>query len=156
MRRWQTFSLFVLSELVCTKKHILAYFIILSTFSPHASSPLESSRRTEKILHPLCSKFFFFTERAGPYPQAQLYLAGRTMGWMANWTSLNLRCSDFQVLATTNYKTNLRTGRWHRPFNSLFGVYGWSEELLLIPSFSYILINNPVETDSWKSKKVSW
>ncbi len=27
---------------------------------------------------------FFSTERAGPYPQAQLYWAGRTMGWMAD------------------------------------------------------------------------
>jgi hypothetical protein len=24
----------------------------------------------------------------GPYPQAQLYWAGRTMGWMADWTSM--------------------------------------------------------------------
>ena len=31
-------------------------------------------------------KFFFFTEHAGPYPQAQPYWAGRTMtmGWMAD------------------------------------------------------------------------
>ena len=28
---------------------------------------------------------FFFTERAGPYPQ-ELYGAGRTMGWKADWT----------------------------------------------------------------------
>ena len=39
-------------------------------------------------------------------------------------------------------------GRWHWPLLSFFGVYGWSEELLLIPSFSTILLNNPVETDS--------
>jgi len=33
----------------------------------------------------------FSTERAGPYPQAQLYWAGRTMGWMADWTSQKIR-----------------------------------------------------------------
>ena len=27
---------------------------------------------------------FFSTGRVGPYPQAQLYWAGRTMGWMAD------------------------------------------------------------------------
>ena len=26
---------------------------------------------------------FFFTERVGPYPQAQFYWAGQTMGWIA-------------------------------------------------------------------------
>ncbi len=40
------FSLFALSELVCTK-HILLYFIIPSTLSPQASSPLEHYRWTE-------------------------------------------------------------------------------------------------------------
>ena len=29
---------------------------------------------------------FFSTERAGPYPQAHSTWAGRTMGWMADWT----------------------------------------------------------------------
>ncbi len=32
--------------------------------------------RTEKIVHPLFPNSFFFTERAGPYPQAQIYWAG--------------------------------------------------------------------------------
>jgi hypothetical protein len=42
---------------------------------------------TEKILHPLFPKLFFSpTEHAGPYPQTQLYWAGRTVGWIANWT----------------------------------------------------------------------
>jgi hypothetical protein len=41
-------------------------------------------RRTDKFQHPLYPYFFFFTEHAGPYPQAQLYWAGQTMGWMAN------------------------------------------------------------------------
>jgi hypothetical protein len=41
------------------QKRILPYFIIPSTFSPQASSPLERYRRTEKILHPLFPKFFF-------------------------------------------------------------------------------------------------
>ena len=67
------------------QKRILPYFIIPCTFSPQASSPLSHHGRTEKSQHPLLPKFFFFsTERAGPYPQAQLYWAGRTMGWMAD------------------------------------------------------------------------
>jgi hypothetical protein len=67
------------------QKRISPYFIIPSTFSPQASSPLERSGRTEKILHRLFPKFFCFsTKRVGPYPQAQLYWAGQTMGWMAN------------------------------------------------------------------------
>jgi len=67
------------------KKRILPYFIIPSTFSPQASSPLSHHRQTDRFHHPLLPYFFFFpTERAGPYPQAQLYWAGRTMGWMAD------------------------------------------------------------------------
>jgi len=37
----------------CGQKPILPYFIIPSTFSPQASSPLERSGRTDNILHPL-------------------------------------------------------------------------------------------------------
>jgi len=67
------------------QKCILPYLIIPSTFSPQASSPLERSGWTEKFQHPFRPYFFlFFTERAGPYPQAQLYWAGQTMGWMAD------------------------------------------------------------------------
>jgi hypothetical protein len=65
------------------QKRILPYFIIPSTFSPQSSSPL--SHHNGQISTPPVPKFFFFsTERAGPYPQAQLYWAGRTMGWMAD------------------------------------------------------------------------
>ena len=54
------------------QKRILPYFIIPS------------------ILTPSFFPFVFLsTERAGPYPQAQLYWAGRTMGWMADWTRLS-------------------------------------------------------------------
>jgi hypothetical protein len=69
------------------QKCILPYFIIPSTFSPQASSPLERSRWTEgrtTFFTPRYLSSFFSTEHAGPYPQAQLYWAGRTMGWMAN------------------------------------------------------------------------
>ena len=38
---------------------------------------------TDKFLHPLLLKVLFSTKRVGPYPQAHLYWAGRTMGWMA-------------------------------------------------------------------------
>jgi hypothetical protein len=67
------------------QKSILPYFIIpyflTPSFFPFGAFQTDrQNRRTEKILHPLLPKFFFFsTERAGPYPQAQLYWAGRTM-----------------------------------------------------------------------------
>ena len=60
------------------EKSALPYTLFL-TYLPQAYSPLEHSRRTEKILHLLFPKFFY-TERAGPYPQAQLYWAGQTVG----------------------------------------------------------------------------
>ena len=69
------------------QKRVFPYFIIPSTFSPQAYSLFERYGQTDRFQHPLLPKFFFFsTERAGPYPQAQLYWAGRTMGWMADWT----------------------------------------------------------------------
>ncbi len=91
-RRWQTFSLFEISELVCTIKVKVFYPILLfPTHLPQASSLLERSRqtegRTDNILHPLLPKFFFFPLSAWGPTQAQLYWAGRTMGWMADWTS---------------------------------------------------------------------
>jgi hypothetical protein len=69
------------------QKHILPYFIIPSTFSPQASSPLERYGQTEgqrKFFTPCyLDEFFFSTERAGPYPQAQLStgLAELWGGW---------------------------------------------------------------------------
>jgi len=58
MRRWQTFSLFALTELVCTKKNILPYFIILYFLTP-SFFPFKLSQ-TEKFQHPPLPKFFFF------------------------------------------------------------------------------------------------
>jgi hypothetical protein len=108
-RRWQTFSLFALSELVyslfslselvCTKNVfypiIIPYFLTPSFFPFGA---FQTDRQTNfKFQHPLLAKFFFFpTQCAGPYLQAQLYWAGRTMGWMADWTSHNnVLCVSF-------------------------------------------------------------
>jgi hypothetical protein len=69
---------------------ILPYFIIPSTFSPQASSPLERYGRTDKFQHPpLPSSFFFpLSARGGPTRRRNsTYWAGRTLGWMADWTS---------------------------------------------------------------------
>jgi hypothetical protein len=78
------FPFLTIGSSMCQKR-ILPYIIIPSTFSPQAYSLLERYRQTEKFQHPLLPKFFFLsTECAGPYPQAQLYWAGRTMGWMAD------------------------------------------------------------------------
>jgi hypothetical protein len=70
------------------QKRILPYFIIPYFLTP-SFFPF-GALRTDRFQHPPIPYFFFFsTERAGPYPQAQLYWAGRTMGWMADWTSTN-------------------------------------------------------------------
>jgi hypothetical protein len=69
------------------QKRILPNFIIPYFLTPSffPFGALQTDGRTDNILHPPLPKFFFFsTERAGPYPQAQLYWAGRTMGWMAD------------------------------------------------------------------------
>ena len=48
------------------QNRVLPYFIIPSTFSPQASSPLERYGRTDNILQLPSSFFFFSTEaRAG-------------------------------------------------------------------------------------------
>ena len=69
------------------QKSTIPYTLFL-TYLPQAYSPLERSRQTdgltEKFVHPLFPNSFFSTERAGPYPQAQIYWAGQTEGWMAN------------------------------------------------------------------------
>jgi hypothetical protein len=61
-------------------QQIILPYTLFPTYLPQAYSLLErSTRRTEKNLHPLFPKgYFSSTERAG----AQLYWAGRTMGWM--------------------------------------------------------------------------
>jgi hypothetical protein len=69
------------------KRYIIPYLFTPSLFSFGA---LQTDWLMDTILHPLFPKSFFFTERPGPYPQAQLYWAGRTVGWMANWTSQDL------------------------------------------------------------------
>ena len=103
-RRWQTFSLFALTELVCTKK-IFYPILLFSTFSPQASSPLERYRQKDgqHSSPPVTKVLFFSTERAGPYPQAQLYWAGQTMGWMADWTR-----DDFIPAPTGTVSWNVR------------------------------------------------
>jgi hypothetical protein len=58
-------------------------YFLTPSFFPFGA--LRTDRRTEKILHPLLPRwvFFFSTERAGPYPQAQLStgLAELWGGW---------------------------------------------------------------------------
>jgi hypothetical protein len=68
------------------QKRILPYFIIPYFLTP-SFFPFKPSQTEGQISTPpdtLQYFFFFSTERAGPYPQAQLYWAGRTMGWMAD------------------------------------------------------------------------
>jgi len=66
------------------QKHISPYFIIPYLFTP-SFFPFGASQTDGQHSSPLVPEVLFFpTERAGPYPQAQLYWAGRTMGWMAD------------------------------------------------------------------------
>ncbi len=69
MQRWQTFSLFALLELVCTKKlpypihySLLIYPKLILFWSV---TDRQTDGRTDKILHPLFPNSFFSTE-AGP------------------------------------------------------------------------------------------
>jgi len=75
------------------QKRIIPYFIIPYLFTPSWFSfgALQTDRQTEKFrhpFHPYVLLLFFHWECVGPYPQAQLYWAGWTMGWMADWTRL--------------------------------------------------------------------
>ncbi len=83
LQRWQSFSLFALLELVCTK-NVFTLYIIPYLFTP-SLFPFEAllTDRLPKFFTP-CSQSNFFIERVGPYPQAQLYWAGQTVGWMAD------------------------------------------------------------------------
>ncbi len=92
---------------------MIPYFIIPSTFSPQASSPMERYRQTEgrtEFSTPCSLSYFFVTECAGPYPQAQLYWAGRTMGWMAIWTrNMEFPCRDITSPLAVPFLAHL----WH-------------------------------------------
>ena len=74
------------------QKRMLPYFIIPSTYFLTQSFFFPfGALRTDKSQHPFHPYFFFLsTERAGPYPQAHFYWAGRTMGWMAYITRVFL------------------------------------------------------------------
>jgi len=67
------------------QKRILPYFIIPYLFTPSwfPFGVFQSVRLSISTpLSPLLLSFFHWA--CGPFPQAQLYWAGRTMGWMAD------------------------------------------------------------------------
>ncbi len=74
------------------QKRILPYIIIPYFLTPSffPFGALQTDGQTT-FFTPRYLSSFFSTERAGPYPQAQLYWAGRTMGWMADWTRSYVR-----------------------------------------------------------------
>ncbi len=64
------------------QKRISPYFIIPSTFSPQASSPLERYGQTDKFLHPLLPKLFFFPLSArGPTRRRNSTGLAELWGW---------------------------------------------------------------------------
>jgi len=124
MQRWQTLSLFSLSELVCTKN--VFYPIVLFPLLSHPKLLPLWSIMDREISTPISpSLLSFSTERAGPYPHAQLYWAGRTMGWMADWTSLMRVLKhwfEFWILLWKMYHS-LRYFRTHHYFCLCFTTH---------------------------------
>jgi len=86
---------------------ILPYFIIPSTFSPQASSPLERSGRTDIILHPLLllPKFFFFPLSAwGTHRR-------NSTGLAELWGGLLIKLVPYYYIL---YNTTYNTYSWSR------------------------------------------
>jgi len=95
------------------QKRILPYFIIPHLIYPKLL-PLWSvpDRQRDRFQHPFHPYFFFFsTERAGPYPQVQLYWAGQTMGWMADWTRNHFLVSSEPFVGILFESSRLRDSR---------------------------------------------
>ena len=80
MQRWQTFSLFALSELVCSK-NVFHPILLFPTYLPQASSPLEHYGQTTFFTP--CSQVLFFSLGArGPtYRCNSTELANLWGGW---------------------------------------------------------------------------
>ncbi len=111
IRRWQTFSLFALSELVCTKQ--VFYPIHYSLLIYPKLTPFWSITDGQTKFFTPYSLKNKFTECVGPCPQAQLYWAGQTMGWMADWTRLDEKAHYLCVLhfiwaSCTQHKSSCR------------------------------------------------
>ena len=97
-----SFSLFALSELVCTKK-VFYPILLFPTFSPQASSPLERSRQTDRIegqrkFFTPCyrSSFFFPLSARGPT---------RTDSWVSLWLSRHI---SSQYIPTSSTQFDVR------------------------------------------------
>jgi hypothetical protein len=109
--RWQTFSLFALSELVYIfpfltigismyQKWNSPYFILFPTFSPQAYSLLERSRWTDRFQHPLlCSlSYFFFHWGRGALPTGATLLGWPNYGVdgrLNKFISIDKQCGAF-------------------------------------------------------------
>ena len=97
------------------QKRILPYFIIPSTFSPQASSPLERSGQTEKILHPLLPKFFFSLWAHGALP------AGATLlGWPNYGVDGRLNKEELNLKAMRSFLENAPTSKTIQRANTRF------------------------------------
>jgi hypothetical protein len=59
-------------------------YFLTPSFFPFGALRMDGRTEGQISTPPVTLLLFFSTERAGPYPQAQLYWAGRTMGWMAD------------------------------------------------------------------------
>jgi hypothetical protein len=106
-RRWHTFSLFALSELVCTKKVPYPIHYSLLIYPKLILLWSLPDRQTEKFVHPLFPNSFFHWARGALYSQAQPYWAGRTEGWMANWTRGEEPCPSVSLSGTLQRRIRL-------------------------------------------------
>jgi hypothetical protein len=67
------------------QESILPYDTLFPTYLPQAIPLSSVTDRQRKFFTPCYISSFFSLSALGPTPQAQLYWAGRTMGWMADW-----------------------------------------------------------------------
>ncbi len=120
--RWQSLSHlhffpFCTIGISMYQKRILPYFIIPSTFSPQASSPLEHSGQ-RNFNTPFTLTSFFFHWARGALPAGATLLGWPNYGVMADWTSCVERLNATIMLGLYNildrYSRYLRTSMYVR------------------------------------------
>ena len=106
MRRWQTFSLFALSELVCTKKYFTLFYYSLYFLTPsffHFKPSRFKPSQKDRLQHPFHPYFFFFPLSARG-PTRRRNSTGLTELW-GGWPieqGLGERRATIQVVALSS------------------------------------------------------
>ena len=145
MRRWQTFSLFALLELVCSK-NVFHPILLFPTNLPQASSPLECYGRTTFFTP--CSQVLFFSLAArGPTCRRNsIGLAKLWGGWPIKQV-VRKKLTEISILPLSKY-TCIGVGRvvqidiieflWMNLYHAnLFGIQ-WMNSIELKESNEWI------------------